>query len=282
LKPFTTFESEGFNLHLAASDLNSLLPHEDVIEAEVKQLSERISKERMQRDPIIVDLSSKTILDGMHRYHSLKRLDAKSCIVCYVNYYDDRIKVGRWIRAFNAGPKICEDIASLLGMKSFSDPRLALQKVDEGSIQAALVSRKDAFVSLIDGGKEYPKKIVKRFDDEVYSRHLAVYLLPDDAVDKLLDSFECIFYPRTPKKEEIINSAKLKELFPAKSTRHEIPYRPVGVDFPLEMLFLKDVEEINSALSKILEKRKARILEPGTVFHGRKYKETLVSYEGDV
>lgn len=276
MKPFSAFE--GFDILLAAAGLKTLLPHEEVIESEVRKLSESMNKDSVQRDPIIVDLSSRTILDGMHRYHSLKKLGAVSCIVCYVKYEDDRIKVGRWVRRLDVDSKICKDIAYSLGMIEFSEPRLALKKVDEGSIQAAIVSYEKAFVSL-DKSNEYPKKFVKNFDNEVNRMGLNVEIVYDDSVDKLLVPSKCIFYPRPPSKEQIVSSAKSGDLFPAKSTRHEIPYRPVGVNFPLERLFNRDMNETNLALKEILTRRRRRILEPGTEFHGRIYRETLVSYE---
>ncbi len=278
MKPYTASESEGFNLLLAAAELKSLLPHEEVIESEVKILSESMKRDSMQRDPIIVDLSSRTILDGMHRYHSLKRLGAASCIVCYVKYEDSRIKVGRCVRRLDANLKICNEIANTLGMEEFPDPRLALKKVDDGSIPAAFVSYQTAFVYLKEIN-EYPKETVKSFDNEVNKLKLEVELLPDDSIDNLLIPYKCVFYPRSPSKEQIVSSANSGDLFPAKSTRHEIPYRPVGVNFPLEELFGKDIADTNLALKKLLSQRKKKILEPGTEFHGRIYRETLVSYE---
>jgi len=56
-------------------DLEELKLREEVIEKVVQALSMEIRDTRVVHDPLMVDQDDYVILDGMHRYNSLKQLN---------------------------------------------------------------------------------------------------------------------------------------------------------------------------------------------------------------
>ena len=77
-----------------AADL--LKPHEEVCSLHLKKLREEIEKDGCVRDPIIVDKDTMVILDGHHRYNSLKLLGCNFIPCCLVDYQAAEIGVICW------------------------------------------------------------------------------------------------------------------------------------------------------------------------------------------
>ena len=59
-------------LEIALIDLDRLHIHEEVIPAVVDQLAESIVKDKVLRNPVMVDKKSLVVLDGMHRVAALR------------------------------------------------------------------------------------------------------------------------------------------------------------------------------------------------------------------
>lgn len=265
---------EGFVLRLLALPLHDLFPHEEVIEKEVSSLSASMKDEGIQRDPVIADIETHVILDGMHRYHALKRIGAKFCLACLVDYRDERVKVSRWLRVLNDS-RFARQVAKELGLEEEVDVEEALRNVDKGSTQGTLITGKSGFISIDSEGIEYPKVLVRAFDHAISKLRLSVALVTDDDIIGLLKQGSSFLYVRKPTKGEVVNSARIPELFPPKSTRHILPARPLAVRFPIEYLKLDDEGEVNTYLSRHMEKLTFRKLSPGSYFQGRVYSETI-------
>jgi len=77
-------------------DINSLKQHEMVIECHLERILAEIKGDGCIKDPIIADKNTMVIVDGHHRYNALKRIGAKYCPVCLVDYKSNKIKVGCW------------------------------------------------------------------------------------------------------------------------------------------------------------------------------------------
>lgn len=74
-------------------DINVLKPLEKVFPNHLENLSEMINEDGMDM-PLIVDIKSKTILDGSHRYAYILREGYNMAPVIYVDYDDERITTG--------------------------------------------------------------------------------------------------------------------------------------------------------------------------------------------
>lgn len=76
-------------------DISELKPHEQFCEIRLKEVRKSILSEGLKH-PIVVDRTTKIILDGHHRYNTLKSLKIKKVPVFYVDYFDDKIILDSW------------------------------------------------------------------------------------------------------------------------------------------------------------------------------------------
>ncbi len=76
--------------------IGSLKPHEQINTDHLAKLRAEIKNDGILKDPIIVDQNTLVILDGHHRYNSLKSLEYNFCPCCLVDYQSDEIAVGCW------------------------------------------------------------------------------------------------------------------------------------------------------------------------------------------
>ncbi len=187
---------------------DELLFHEKVEHKRVERLVEEIPKNGLH-DPIIVERSSLLILDGAHRATAMKTL--RFDIVCQIVDYKD-VKLDFW--------KISVEPLSIPKTK-FSKERL-----DSGEL---------AF-GYFDGEKWWG---IEKTTEDLFSSQ-----------EEILNSLEHSYSERPTgphlirkefSKEEIINLAKSKKLFPPKYTRHMVKGRIIRLDIPPK--YLKRPEE---------------------------------------
>jgi len=67
--------------------------HEKVNKRRLEQLKQEIKSDGMLKDPIIVDKKTKIILDGHHRYNSIKQLGYNKILAYFVDYASPKIRV---------------------------------------------------------------------------------------------------------------------------------------------------------------------------------------------
>jgi len=73
-----------------------LKEHEEVSLDHLIQLKQEIKKDGFLKDPIIVDKNTNIILDGHHRFNSLKQLNCTKILAYFVDYNSPKIKVKNW------------------------------------------------------------------------------------------------------------------------------------------------------------------------------------------
>ncbi len=74
-------------------ELKQLKEHEQVSPEHLVRLKRRIKKDGFLKNPIIVDKNTKIILDGHHRYQSLKELGCSKIMVYFIDYNSPEIRV---------------------------------------------------------------------------------------------------------------------------------------------------------------------------------------------
>jgi len=77
-------------------ELDKLKQHEEVDPAHLKALKEEIESDTILKFAIVVDKNTNVILDGEHRFDSLKELGCKSIPVIYIDYNSPDIEVQSW------------------------------------------------------------------------------------------------------------------------------------------------------------------------------------------
>jgi hypothetical protein len=80
----------------ALVDLDELREHEGIEPVHLEKLKNQILKDGILKKPIVVDRSTKIILDGHFRFNALKQLGCSKIPVFFVDYSSPRILVEGW------------------------------------------------------------------------------------------------------------------------------------------------------------------------------------------
>ncbi len=273
----------SLNLSLGAIEIDTLLPHEETIQELTDSLAAEIIKDGAQIDPVVVDAQSRVILDGTHRVAALTSLGCKSIIVCSVDYSNPSIKVHRWMRCISALPvSLLDDLSRVLLLHT-TDISSATSAVDSGGAPVALITRERAYLSrreFVSLGDAY--SLVRQFDRILTENGIRFTTLPDQLALKTIGApYQAVLYAPPVKKSDVLNSALNRKFFPAKSTKHYIPVRPVAVTYPLDRLIHMTGGDADSHLKQILESSIPVMLAPGTAYRGRTYEENLLNIRGN-
>ena len=84
------------NIRIELIPIESLRPHEQIVDDHVEELLEDIRRRGILIKPILVDEKTLTILDGHHRVEALRRLGAKYVPAVLVDYDDECVSVDTW------------------------------------------------------------------------------------------------------------------------------------------------------------------------------------------
>ncbi len=275
--------SSNLNFRISMVNLQELKPHEEVIDPIVGTLANEVLNEGLLRDPLVVDQEDHIILDGMHRFNSLKLLKCRFVPCCLVDYNSPQINVGSWFRLFRVDEP--EPLAEeLLKETQLNYSRNHVDLADMSyNPQAVILTRTEAEYSL-----PQPLDPIQRartaIDLEkvmVKKGHAVTYLSEIVALQELR-SGEGNFIIAVPifTKQQIQEFGLTGRLLPHKVTRHVIPSRPLGINVPLGLLTdpTTSREEADQKLGELLAQRQVERKPPGSVVDGRRYQEELLIF----
>jgi hypothetical protein len=275
--------SSNLSFRLSLVDIEVLKPHEEVIEASVRGLSQAMRAEGFVRDPLIVDQEDNIILDGMHRFSSLKALKCRFAPCCLLNYDSPKIKIGSWFRLFmvNNPASLAEKLLSEAKL-DFSTKETSLEKMSYDP-HTIILTGKGTEYSLPETLDllEQTRTAVRLEKTMTAKGHRVDYLSEIVAMEHLR-SGSANFIISLPifTKQQIREFGLQERLLPHKATRHVIPSRPLGIDVPLELLMRPSisVEEANRELGELLSTRHVERKAPGSIVDGRRYQEELLVF----
>ena len=275
--------SSNLKFHITLVDIDSLKPHEEVIDTLVKSLANKIQSQGIVRDPIMVDQKEHVILDGMHRFSSLKLLKCRFAPCCLVDYDNPRIKVGSWFRLF------ATEHAEPLARNLLTENKLPYVEERTGVGQDRLDPRIVIFSK--DGNcyrleKSYDPieltKIAVKLERALSARGYRVNYLSENAAFQKLNSGNADLVIAIPvfTKQQIRNFGVQGLLLPHKVTRHVMPSRPLRLDVPLPLLMQQNdtQAEADLELRALLSSRRVERKPPGSVVDGRRYEEELLVF----
>ena len=272
---------DGFDIEVRVSALDSLKRHESVVDSYLEDLRDSLEEKSIISDPVIVDRNSNVVLDGMHRLEAVSKLGYDKIPVCFVDYQSSRIKLGTWWRKFeDLGMDTLVGIAEDLGFEmEHSNSEKIEERIENRNLDLYFVSGDnllktksvfDSIHTLFDSVHSLENEIVENSFDLSYE--------PDEEFLKSLESGDTwILFPPAEKRE-VVQVSDSGEVFPHKTTRHVVPARPLGIDFPLSWLD-EELDEVNDNLEEKLKRMNLREVSPGSQFRGRKYKEKVVTFE---
>lgn len=261
--------------------IEDIRPHEEYDRRILLRIVGSLRLEGAVHDPILVDEHSLTILDGTHRYWALKKLGCTSVPAALYDYQSQNIKVGCWYRCLKKPLPL--DLIRLLKPRSI--------KSDETFV---LLNGRRAYLSILTKEESYIFDWEPHMDLDVYTAYhfmaflegglkcrgyTVTYATEMDAIEMLSSGeVSAVIAPPPIKKEEVILTIKNDKLFPKKSTRHILPYRPMGINVPLSWLKGK-TEEASIKLQELLSMGTFRRIGGGAVIGGRRYEEEVYIFE---
>jgi hypothetical protein len=267
----------GFTLGIRP--VGSLLPHEETIPANVQRIAADMKRDGMQKDPIIIDAGTATILDGMHRLAAFINLGIENAVCCAVDYSSRSITLGRWARVYSLGN--ADSVDGLLAPASIT------RRTTLAEAFSALESREVSMAALTPEAAYLPDQridlgvalgTVTALDRLAAARGFGREFVQEDEVDIPLQSGrKVVVLLRRLGKEDVITAARTGRLFPCKTSMHRIDPRPVAVDFPIEELGSATTEALRGRLAG----RREILLPPETMYEGRRYKERLLLLDQD-
>jgi len=275
--------SSSLRLRLALVKIEELKPHEEVVDAVVAHLAEEIRRDGIVRDPLIVDQDRLIILDGMHRFNSLKRLGCRFAPCCLLDYMSPQVTVGSWFRAFtveDAGSLARGILSSMKFDFSVKQMGLAPTPLEPNTI---ILTKDGAEFSLrySTSTLAHCQAAVSIEKQMVKSGLKVTYLSESMAVQWLMsERANCVIVLPAFTKEMIRKFGSEGILLPHKVTRHIIPSRPMEIGVPLSLLTDRNVslQEADEKLDELLERRKIERRPPGSVIDGRHYDEELIVF----
>ncbi|WP_440060290.1 ParB N-terminal domain-containing protein [Thermogladius sp. 4427co] len=278
-------QTPKIRLSLSIEEVERLHIHEEIIPRILDWLTEKIYRDRVFKDPVIVDERTLVVLDGMHRVAAAKRLGLKYIPVCLVDYENPSIELHAWGRVFTKkGENKVDSIVSELGLELANVESIeeGMKLLDERKGLGLLISRNST--QLIRTDTSEIKKIYDRIKEiekhfESYGFKID-YMTERDSINAVLSgSATAALIPPAIRKTEVVEKALRGEVFIHKATRHIIPARPLNINIPLEWLSGNiPKEEVIAKVREIVSSRKIRILPPGSILD-RRYDEELYVFE---
>ena len=273
-------EADGIEFDLAIVPLNELRPHEATVPKILDSIIADLKRTEFQRDPILIDRKTRTVLDGMHRRASLEAAGAKFALCAEFDYLDDSIKLERWLRYFIApDEKFLSRLNSLLHLHRSENFRQAIRAVDTGSSKIALLSAGDSYVGGENWNVMKTYETVEKVDELSLEYKINLDYTPDSSKLELFTSESVyLLYPVRLSKTDVLQVANQNRVLPCKTTRHVVPVRPMGVYFPLDLLKGSSESDCERELKNIVKLSKIELEKRQVWYEGRRYSEPLAIF----
>ena len=259
---------------LGVKPVSVLRPHEETIAAHVQDLVAEMKRDGVQKDPMIIDQESATVLDGMHRLAAFEALGIENAVCCAVDYSSKAVSLGRWARVYTVSQ--VDSIPDVLGRHGITQRATLAKAFDalENRDTGLAVLTSDA-AYLPDGRLELSAAFdaIEDLDGQSQAKRWERRFASEDEIDVPLQSRRnMVVLVRRLGKDDVVAAARSGRLFPCKTSMNRIDPRPVAVDFPLG-----DLNGATGAgLRQMLAARTERLLPSDSVYEGRRYKERLL------
>jgi hypothetical protein len=263
----------GGEVRIDLRPVSSLLPHEETIPEQLQRLSTQIKKDGVQKDPVIVDRETGTVLDGMHRLAAFSKLGLENIVCCLLDYSSAGIELKRWARVYNTSQKgLASNALEELGFNQRVTLTEAFQALEGRETGVAVFNSDGCRILPRSSGLEAAFRIVRSLDSLSSTLGWRRSFAREDEIDiALQDADNTVVLVQRIGKQDVVNAARGRRLFPCKTSMHTIDPRPVALDFPIEL-----ANDTSDRLREFMAKRSPKMLPAGSVYEGRRYKERLL------
>jgi len=256
-----------------------MLPHEEIIPSHVDRIAEEIRKEGIQRDPIILDVETGAVLDGMHRLAAFRKIGLENAVCCPVDYASRAVGLHRWARVYSQGGRggISQAIsdAGILKRATLSEAFAAL---DARHCGLAAIGARGVYIPGMLLDLQGAFAVIRGLDAIARESGSKAEFVPEDEVDAALqDEDKVVVLVQKLRKDDVLSAARSGRLFPCKTSMHVIDPRPVAVNAPIDELS----SMTGAQLRKKLPDSGGKLLPRGSYYQGRRYKERLLLLSAD-
>ncbi len=267
---------EGGKVSIDLRPVQSLIPHEEVIESRVTEMALRLRKDAVQKDPLLVDRETGVVLDGMHRLEAFQRLGIEQAVCCEVDYGSQDVSLRRWARVFKtARTGAPEGPMRELGFFASGNQTGILPKLETREISVAALSPSRSFLPSESKGIQQAFDMVRKVDKLAEHLGWERSFVPDDELDvPLRDGTSIVVLVQRLDKQDVLTSARTAKLFPCKTSMHIVDPRPVGLGVQLSEL----TGGSKRAIEERLAARPFKMLPRNSTYEGRRYKERLMLF----
>ena len=267
---------EDFEMSLLLVPVSKLLPHEEVIPEFLERLARAIEADDVIKNPVIADANSLVVLDGNHRVEAFKKLEYGLIPVCLVDYKSPRIEVMCWYRTIEG-----QDHARLAQVVNgfyplSADPKIGTQVDSTNAL--ALITGAGTIMFKPTRSLLEAYSALKELETLLRGSGFEIgYSSEEGAFQRVRDGSVLGYIAMPPlTKELIIEVAQSGKRLPSKTSRHTLPARPMGVDFPLKLLSSgMNQEDVNREFCEWLSKRHVTRMPPRSLYEERLYYESL-------
>ncbi|MCY0867993.1 MAG: DUF5603 domain-containing protein [Desulfurococcus sp.] len=227
-------------------DIDNLVIHEEIVEARLKELTEKIRRENAVDMPIVVapipGTSKYLIVDGHHRWAAVKALGYRRIPCIVIDYYSPDVKLKTWLPGIIGDVKpVLEEVARRGLKTSTCDYTIdSVLELDPGLLEKSsfIVLGRELCVA-INGGIE-GQKIVSRVLSDLNLKDLVTLVYYGELVEAVEDLktgwLSYLFVRKALTKEDVMNYVKNGGVYAPKTTRHILPFYPAKTYTPLDKL----------------------------------------------
>ncbi len=209
--------------------LDSIYPHEDIIEDELDDFCNSLKSKGVFFRPILIDRASRVVLDGHHRVEGLRRIGATKVPAILLDYANDEIELHTWYPLIWAEPEVVAKTLSEATSVECLPEDEATKRVDEGQAALALFPQTERGVPVAYGD-------ITALLGHLSTDYCLEYVDTLDFMCRFKDAQGTVLYRRAPTKEEVVQKALAGEVYPPKTTRHYLPFRYQDIRIRLSYL----------------------------------------------
>lgn len=227
-------------------ELDKLVPHEDIVEGRLRDLTDKMLSEKSVDMPLVVapipNSDRYLIVDGHHRWAALKELKCRYAPCVVVDYFDEKVVLKTWFPAVSGSLNAFFDEAPRFGLKIRELGFLTTVNEKLLGVFSFIIKGLDGRCLGVEGGVE-EQKVVSKILSDLNMKGFFTIVYYGELMDALNDlgvgEINYLFLRKNVTKEEVMDMVRDGRVYAPKTTRHILPFIPAKTYTELTKLCLQ-------------------------------------------